>query len=149
MGVVLANRSDVIRKISDRAAKTKGKDYEASMINEFVLPGLNRFLGEHETQTLNGRKPEAVTLAESAGARPKYASDTPVRTPGHPFQKVIGAKPKDIFARWKGGELTKYKSPFGQICPDVALASPYRVVIECKYFKTPGPQPATDALVKG
>lgn len=149
MRAELANRDDVIRTVSDTARKTKGKDYEASMVDEFVLPGLNRFLAACETQNLNGKKPEAVTLAESSSSRPKYAVGSPVRTPGHPFQKVIAAKPKEIFARWKGGELTKAKSAFGQVCPDLALMSPYRIVIECKYFKTPGPQLATDALVKG
>jgi hypothetical protein len=142
----LADREGVKNKVSDAA---KGKDYEASMVDEFVLPSLNHFLAEHDTQNLNGKKPEAVTLAESRSARSKYAVGSPVRTPGHPFQKVIAAKPKEIFARWKGGELNKPKSAFGQVCPDLALTSPYRVVIECKYFRTPGLQPATDALVKG
>jgi hypothetical protein len=149
MRTALANRDDVMGAVSEAARKTKGKDYEASFVYEFVLPRLNRFLAAYETQNLNGQKPEAVTLAESISARPKDAVGSPVRTPGHPFQKVIAAKPKEIFARWKGGELTKTKSPFGQVCPDLALTSPYRVVIECKYFRTPGLQPATDALVKG
>ena len=142
----MADPVGVTRKVSDAA---KGKDYEATMVVEFVLPGLNRFLAEQETQNLNGKKPEAVTLAEARSARPKYAVDTPVRTPGHPFQKVIAAKTTEIFARWKGGELNKPKSAFGQVCPDFALTSPYGVVFECKYFRTPGHEPATDALVKG
>jgi hypothetical protein len=142
----LADRADVIGKVSDAA---KGKDYEASMVGEFILPVLNRFLAEQETKHLNGKRPEDVMLAEPTSARPKYAADTPVRAPGHPFQKVIAAKPKEIFARWKGGELNKPKSAFCQVCPDLALTSPYGVVFECKYFRTPGHEPATDALVKG
>ena len=78
MRAELANRDDVIRTVSDTARKTKGKDYEASMVDEFVLPGLNRFLAACETQNLNGKKPEAVTLAESSSSRPKYAVGSPV-----------------------------------------------------------------------
>jgi len=152
LGTVLANRQDVIDTVTERARKNKGgKDFEAALVEEFILKALHGLLAQSETQYLDGRQPRDVILAESVRARREkaYAAGSPVRTPGHPFQKAIAARAEKIFSRWQGGELNQRKSAVGQVCPDVALISPYRVVFECKYFKTAGLQIAKAALVEG
>jgi hypothetical protein len=58
---------------------------------------------------------------------------TPARKQGHPFTKILGAKPADIIAQWTGDR----GAPLRQACPDFAFRDPFpfRIVFEGKYFE--------------
>lgn len=74
-----------------------------------------------------------------------YSLWTPARTRGHPFTKVLGARPAEIVARWTG----KHGSSLRQACPDFAFRDPFpfRIVFEGKYFEAGGIDRAKTELV--
>jgi hypothetical protein len=120
---------------------------EAALVNEHVTPLIGRFLRDElrNQSGLVNERPKLALLSESWKGLPALTSGTPSRSAKHPFSKVIGIKPKQIFEQWKSTKgLTRS-------CPDLALRdpAPHRVVFEAKYFRRGGESAAKSALVQG
>jgi hypothetical protein len=88
------------------------------------------------TQGIHDDEARQSLLSEYFQNMKQYCLDTPARTQGHPFSKVIGAKPAEIIARWKRTSGTRLT----QSCPDFALRDPFpfKIVFEGKYFANGG-----------
>jgi hypothetical protein len=120
---------------------------EAALVNEHVIPLIGRFLRD-EFRNQGGLANEQARLAllsESSEGLPRLTSGSPSRSAKHPFSKVIGIKPKQLFEQWKRTKgLTRS-------CPDLALRdpAPHRVVFEAKYFRQGSVPAAESALVQG
>lgn len=98
-------------------------------------------------QTVEAIGPEQARqslLSEYYRNMPEYCLDTPARTEGHPFRKII-AKPHDIIAQWKGA----HGAPLKQSCPDFAFREPFafKIVFEGKFFPEGGRARAESELV--
>ncbi len=117
---------------------------ESAFIGEYVLPNLEEFLRERINDMPKDSDP--LSLIRVGFAAPgKYVSHGYAFYPGHPFGKVF-RKPDVIYARWKG-EGKKASVPLIQSWPDITLLFPYRILFECKYFKTRLKNPAKVQLV--
>jgi hypothetical protein len=106
---------------------------EGAFLNEYVAPKLHDFLVED--LRLSNADARHALLSESFRNIKGISIASPARSVRHPFQKVVGARPKEILAMWR--RQTKH-NPTTQSCPDLALRAPcpYHVVIEGKYFSS-------------
>jgi hypothetical protein len=147
----MADRQKVMDKVFGFAkGRNREHELEAAWVDAFILKAVHEFLLNEEKLRLNGKQPKDFILAESKSARLNgWTVGSPARTPGHPFNKIISKNPEEIYARWRGGELNQPKSALAWVCPDFALLQPYRIVFECKYFRSDGVEPAEAALVEG
>jgi len=117
---------------------------EAAFIGEYVLPNLEEFVRlQVNDRPRDGDPLDLIRVGFSAPK--KYSSRGFAFFPGHPFGKVF-RKPEAIYERWRAGE--KERVPLIQSWPDLTLLSPYRILFECKYFKTRLKSPAKVQLVK-
>jgi hypothetical protein len=118
------------------AAKTDDKQKhlrlpEAAFINGQALPVLFDLLQSHGK--LSSEQGPQALLNEYHRMMPKISRQSPIRSVRHPFQKIMGADPSEVYRRWtdpdKGGALT-------QSCPDFCLRDPFphSIVFEGKYF---------------
>jgi hypothetical protein len=125
------------RSIRDIVRRAKGghevhkRFSEAAFLNEYVAPAVHEFLVE--VVRLSRADAARALLSESFRNLKGISVASPARSVRHPFQKVAGARPKEIMAMWR---RQAKKNPTTQSCPDLALRAPcpYRVVIEGKYF---------------
>ena len=70
---------------------------------------------------------------------------SPSRSQGHPFQKILGKLASEIYQRW----TTAAGNGFAQSCPDFALQNPFphSIVFEGKYFRRGSTEVAQNELV--
>ena len=117
-----------------REAKTNEKQKhlrlpEAAFLNGQVLPALFNVLTEH----LSRADAQRALLNEYHRTMPDLSRQSPIRWVRHPFRKVLGSTPKDVYQGWKSpgkpGILT-------QSCPDFSLRDPFphSILFEGKYF---------------
>ncbi len=118
---------------------------EGALLNEYVTPNIHRYLTE-KTGLTQEQACKAL-LSESFRNLSGIASASPARLEAHPFQKIVGAKAKDIMATWRGETKTQ---PITRSCPDIALRkpSPHTVLFEGKYFPEGGESVAETELIK-
>lgn len=105
---------------------------ENAFLYQYAFPIICRHM-----QTVDGIGPDEVKqslLSEFYRNMKDCCLQTPARTRGHPFTKIIGAKPADIVAQWTG----KSGAPLRQACPDFAFRDPFpfKIVFEGKYFES-------------
>jgi hypothetical protein len=105
---------------------------ENAFLYDYAIPIIIQHM-----QTVNGIGPNEAKrslLSEFYRNMKDCCLQTPARTRGHPFTKMVGAKPADIVAQWTG----KLGAPLRQACPDFAFREPFpfRIVFEGKYFET-------------
>jgi len=117
---------------------------EGALLNEFITPNIHRYL--IEKCGLSEEQACKAVLSESFRNLSGIASASPSRLEPHPFQKIVGVKPKDIIATWRGEKKTQ---PITRSCPDMALRypSPHTVIFEGKYFPSGGMNAAETALI--
>ena len=116
---------------------------ESAFLCTYAVPAIFR-----QMQTVPGigqNEARQSLLFESHRNMPEFCLDTPDRTQGHPFSKIIGTKPVTIVARWKGG----HGSPLTKAWPDFAfrMPFPFKIVFEGKYFQQGGTTRAQTELV--
>lgn len=118
------------------AARTNDKEKhlrlpEAAFLNGKVLPVIFELI-----QSYCGLSKEQARLAllnEYHRSMPDVSCASPIRWERHPFKKIVGASPTDIYRAWadseKGHGLT-------QSCPDFSLRDPFphSILFEGKYF---------------
>jgi hypothetical protein len=123
-----------------QAWERKPEGSESAFIGEYVLPSVEEFLRGRPNDEQTGEPLSFIRVGFSAPK--KYATCGSTFFPGHPFGKVF-RKPETIYARWRNAQF-----PLIQSFPDFTLLSPYRILFECKYFKTHLKNPAKVQLVK-
>jgi hypothetical protein len=118
------------------AAKTNDKEKqlrypEAAFLNGQAIPVLFDLVKSHAA--LSNDEAKRALLNEYHRTLPEFSCQSPIRWERHPFKKLLGASPTDIYNGWKnpevGGALT-------QSCPDLSLRDPFphTIVFEGKYF---------------
>jgi hypothetical protein len=117
---------------------------EEAFIEKFVVPHLYEYVEAHPG-ALDGRGRREVIRAESRASREKYRLPKVGCSLGHPFTKVMGVRPAKLFGLWRAGAK---KSAGFQACPDLALGPPYKIVFECKYFKSDAESLPRETLVE-
>jgi hypothetical protein len=115
---------------------------EAAFLNGFVIPRLAEQVRSYPACV--GQNACKAVLCENHPNMSDFASGPTASKLGHPFTKVIGAKPTTIYGRW-----TDTKKALAQSWPDFALRSPFphKIVFEGKYFSEGSLQRAREALV--
>ena len=104
---------------------------EAAFLNGQALPALFDLLQTHVG--LSREQAQQALLNEYHRTTPDMSRQSPIRWERHPFRKILGSSPSDIYRGWKnpekGGALT-------QSCPDFALRDPFphSILFEGKYF---------------
>jgi hypothetical protein len=121
------------------AAKTDDKQKhlrlpEAAFLNVQALPVLSELLKTYGGGLSTGDARRAL-LSESHRGTPDIALGSPIHWVRHPFQKVMGTKPGDIYRGWADPENGH---GLAQSCPDFALRDPFphSILFEGKYFPT-------------
>jgi hypothetical protein len=118
---------------------------EGAFFKLFGIDYIHRFL-RTELKLSETQAREAL-LSESYRHRRNFSSNSPRSKEKHPFTKRMGENAAAIAARWwnKGNEPAVQQS-----CPDLALRfpSPYRVVIEGKYFRAGSDVASKSELVR-
>ncbi len=106
---------------------------ESAFLNQYVLPEL--FAAVTEYAGLEDDDARCALLNEYYPSMPGLSVTTPARTAKHPFTKVLGARPSDVYEDWSKGKRV-------QSCPDFALRAPFphKIVFEGKYFAAKGTQ---------
>jgi hypothetical protein len=127
------------------SAKTNAKEKhlrlpEAAFLNGQAIPILFDFL--KTGSGLTHEEARKALLNEYHGTMPEYACKSPTRWESHPFRKLLGARPKDIYKDWKAGKLT-------HSCPDFSLHDPFphAILFEGKYFRRGSAEYAQRQLV--
>jgi hypothetical protein len=119
---------------------------EFALLNGQVLPVLSKLLRSQPdcAQEADARR---ALLNEFHPSMQEISTHSPARTLKHPFSKVMGKNPREIYARWAG--QTK-KPALIQSWPDFALRRPFphKVVFEGKYFPSGSLDNARVELVK-
>jgi hypothetical protein len=104
---------------------------EAAFLNGQVLPVLFELLKTYGG--LSTESAQQALLNEYHRTMPDISRRSPIRWERHPFRKMLGASPGDIYQGWtnpeKGRALT-------QSCPDFSLRDPFphAILFEGKYF---------------
>ncbi|MCP4347158.1 MAG: hypothetical protein GY795_16725 [Desulfobacterales bacterium] len=135
--------SSIVEDAKNSGMAPHKKIPESAFLNHYVVPLLHDFIAS--LPDFDKEKATQTILSESYRNLGEYASGTPARSQPHPFKMAIGTKAQDVIEQWKGN---KPGSPVVQSCPDMALnePSPYRVIIEGKYFTKGGIQAAETTL---
>lgn len=92
---------------------------ESAFLYQYAVPIIFQHM-----QTVDGiGKSEALKsfLSESYLHIPDCSLATPARTKRHPFDKLVGARPANIVAQWRG----ERGAPLKQACPDFAFREPF------------------------
>jgi hypothetical protein len=116
---------------------------EAAFLNGQVIPVV------HDAVVAEGLSPADATraLLNEYYRNVPECSGTPARTRRHPFNKIAGASPAEVYRRWsaKRGGLALVQS-----CPDFALRDPFphAIVFEGKYYRQGSLQYAQQELVR-
>lgn len=118
------------------AAKTDDKQKhlrlpEAAFLNGQALPVVFDVL---ETQGgLSREQAQRALLNEYHGTMPDISRQSPIRWERHPFRKILGASPSDIYWGWTNPENGRALT---QSCPDFSLRDPFphSILFEGKYF---------------
>jgi hypothetical protein len=101
---------------------------EGAFLYTYIVPvvarEVRRVLGE------NGDAARQALAAESFKAVPDIASANPWRRIAYPFQKGLGASPKEVVELWR-----TEKGVVDKLAPDFALRAPFphKIVFEGKY----------------
>jgi hypothetical protein len=143
-GVIDSQVARLLSGKESQAWERRPEGRESAFIGEYVLPNVEEFLRSRTNDSLKGDPLSVIRVGFAAPK--KYMLGGSSFFPGHPFGKVI-RKPEVIYARWKG-EGKNARFPLIQAFPDFTLLSPYRILFECKYFKTHLKSPAKVQLVK-
>lgn len=117
---------------------------EAAFLNGYVIPALHVAICE---EGLSREQARRALLNEYHRSLPQFSMDSPARTARHPFTKVLGAHPGEVYRRWADPEN---KSALVQSCPDFALRTPfpYNVLFEGKYYSKGSLKYAQQELVR-
>jgi len=136
----LPDRDTIASQVARLSSPPKKWDgSEAAFIGEYVLPNVGEFLLTRVDEVQQGGDPLSLIRVGFAASE-KHKSL--VAVPAHPFGKIF-RKPEVVYARWKDAHV-----PLIQSFPDFTLLSPYRILFECKYFKTRLKNPAKVQLVR-
>jgi hypothetical protein len=127
-----------------KASNDKKKAYlnepEAAWRNTFVILHLHEYLVSRAGMDKNLAKKAFLCEGHKNPSLAAFASGSPAKTNGHPFQKALGPPEDKIFQKWeRKGDAALVKS-----CPDMALREPckHKIVFETKYYTgKPGPKP--------
>ena len=116
---------------------------EDAFLYRYVFPIMFRHM--KTVEGIGEEEARQSLLSEYYRNMPEFCRDTPARKERHPFSKLIGSKPAEIVAQWKG----ENGPPLKQSCPDFAFRNPFpfKVVFEGKYFGDGGPARAQHELV--
>ena len=115
---------------------------EGAILDHYIAPQIYSHLTGY--LAMGPEEARRAFLSESQSVRDSgISSGSPKRSRKHPFTKEMGASPQRVIQDWRG------PSGLVQACPDMALRSPYKIVIEGKYFRKGGKQAAETALVTG
>ena len=139
----LGVREVVERAKSDESSKHK-RQPEDAFLYHYAFPIVFRSMTA--VDGIDESSARQSLLSEYFRNMPAYCSGTPARRQRHPFNKLIGAKPQQIMAQWKG---SADGPPLKQSCPDFAFRPPFpfKIVFEGKYFESGGEQKAERELV--
>lgn len=107
---------------------------EGAFLNGLVLPALAVAVRTDPSCSTDAKVKQAL-LNEYHPSMPEISAHTPARTAKHPFTKILGANPREVYARWAD---EKNNSSLVQSCPDFALREPFphkivRGQIFCKW----------------
>lgn len=118
------------------AAKTDAKQKhlrlpEAAFLNGKALPVLFEFLKTYGVGLSTDGAQQAL-LNEYHRTTPDIARYSPFRWERHPFRKILGAGPTDIYRGW----MSEKGHGLAQSCPDFSLRDPFphSILFEGKYF---------------
>jgi hypothetical protein len=135
---------EIVKQAKENDTWKHKRQPEDAFLYHFAFP----IIFEH-MQTVDGIDQQCAKqtlLSEYYRNMKEWCSGTPARKQRHPFNKVIGARPAEIMAQWKGefpGASLK------QSCPDFAFREPFsfKTVFEGKYFEKGGHSKAETELV--
>ena len=123
------------------AAKTHDKQKhlrlpEAAFLNGQALPVLFELLKTYGggLSTDDARR---ALLNESHPGTPDIAIWSPIHWVRHPFQKILGAKPGDVYRGWTNPDDGR---AVARSCPDFSVRDPFphSILFEGKYFSSGG-----------
>lgn len=115
---------------SKNKAKAHLKQPEAAFLNTWVAPAISN---ELVTAGLRPSEARELLLAESYTGLSEISSGPAARPVAFPFEKKMRVSERTIYDRWAGRTNEK---PFKQPYPDLAIAAPYGIVFEGKYFRS-------------
>jgi hypothetical protein len=143
---VSALRDHIPRIVSSAKSSTENRHKaftEGAFLNEYIAPAINSYL--RKVIKLNAADAKHALLSESFRALSGLASASPARLQRHPFKKALGMSAKAVIEQWQGQSKG---NALVQSCPDLALRnpSPFKVVIEGKYFSKGGITAASTTL---
>lgn len=131
------------------AAKTDDKQRhlrlsEAAFLNGQALPVLSALLKSYGG--LSTEDARRALLNESHRGTPDIALESPIRWMRHPFQKLMGATPGNIYRGWINPDD---HCAVARSCPDFSLRDPFphSILFEGKYFPRGSPEFAQRQLV--
>jgi hypothetical protein len=132
------------------AAKTDDKQKhlrlpEAAFLNGQALPVLSELLKTYGGG-LSTEDARRALLNESHRGTPDIALWSPIHWVRHPFQKLMGTKPGDIYRGWTNPNDGR---AVARSCPDFSLRDPFphSILFEGKYFPSGLPEFAQRQLV--
>jgi hypothetical protein len=131
------------------AAKTDDKQKhmrspEAAFLNGKALPELSELLKTYGG--LSTEQAQRALLNEYHRTMPDISLWSPIRWVRHPFQKLMGAKPGDIYRGWTNPDDPR---AVARSCPDFSLRDPFphSILFEGKYFSSGSLEVAQRQLV--
>jgi hypothetical protein len=104
---------------------------EAAFLNGQALPVLFNVLETHGG--LSREQAQQALLSEYYRTTPDISRQSPIRWERHPFRKILGSSPSDIYRGWRNPEKGRALT---QSCPDFSLRDPFphSILFEGKYF---------------
>lgn len=124
-----------IRRVNERARQNYPERHlkgpESAFLNLYAVPEL--FKEITSTSGLSDQAARKALLNEYYPSMLSISEASPARTVRHPFTKVLGRSPLDIYRQWTEPGVG---SPLVQSCPDFALRDPFphKIIFEGKYF---------------